>query len=49
LLSLEGDLGLYLQVLVVGVLVPIWTIWLGASLVDEIEPDPGAGPEAAPA
>jgi hypothetical protein len=48
-LNLEGDLGLYLQVLVVGVLVPIWAIWLGASLRDELEPDVGAGAEAAPA
>jgi len=27
-----GDLGLYLLLLVSGVLVPIWTIWLGTSL-----------------
>ncbi len=39
----EGDLGLYLLALVSGVLVPIWTIWLGASLRPNPEPDAGAG------
>ena len=37
-----GDLGLYLLLLVSGVLVPIWTIWLGASLREGLD----AGPEA---
>ena len=37
-----GDLGLYLLLLVSGVLVPIWAIWLGASLRDR----PDSGPEA---
>ena len=48
-LSVEGDLPFYLQVLVAGVLVPIWTIWLGASLRDDAEEEPGIGAEAAPA
>jgi len=39
-ISVEGDLPLYLQVIVAGVLVPIWTIWLGASL--RADPEPGA-------
>jgi hypothetical protein len=30
--ALGDDLGLYLQLLVSGVLVPIWAIWLGTSL-----------------
>jgi hypothetical protein len=48
-LRVEGDLPFYLQVVVAGVLVPIWTIWLGASLRDEAEPGPGVEAEAAPA
>ena len=39
--------GLYLQALVVGVLVPIWTIWLGASLRPNPEPEAGPGTEVA--
>jgi hypothetical protein len=31
-LQVGGDLGLYLLVIVSGVLVPLWTIWLGASI-----------------
>jgi hypothetical protein len=42
-ISVEGDLPFYLQVLVAGVLVPIWTIWLGASLRPNPEPDAEAG------
>jgi hypothetical protein len=38
-LDLQGDLGFYLQVFVAGVLVPIWAIWLGASLRPNPEPD----------
>jgi len=34
LLDLGNDVGDYLLALVTGVLVPIWTIWLGASLPD---------------
>jgi hypothetical protein len=34
------ELGLYLQLLVSGVLVPIWTIWLGASLRAEPRSEP---------
>ena len=48
-LSVEGDLPFYLQVLVAGVLVPIWTIWLGASLRDDETREPPVGAEAAPA
>ena len=43
-ISVEGDLPFYLQVIVAGVLVPIWTIWLGASL--RADPEPGAEAEA---
>ena len=39
MLRREGDLGLYLLAVVSGVLVPIWTIWLGASLRPNPEPD----------
>ena len=42
-LDLQGDLRFYLQVFVAGVLVPIWTIWLGASLRPNPEPDAAAG------
>ena len=42
-ISVEGDLPFYLQVIVAGVLVPIWTIWLGASLRADPEPDAEAG------
>ncbi len=42
-LDVQGDLGLYLLILVSGVLVPIWTIWLGASLRADPEPDARAG------
>ena len=42
-LDLQGDLGFYLQVFVAGVLVPIWAIWLGASLRPNPEPDAAAG------
>ena len=38
-LDLQGDVGLYLQVFVAGVLVPIWAIWLGTSLRPNPEPD----------
>ena len=38
-----------LPVVVAGVLVPIWTVWLRATLRDEIDPAVGAGAEAAPA
>jgi hypothetical protein len=31
-LGVGGDLGLYLLLIVSGVLVPLWTIWLGASI-----------------
>jgi hypothetical protein len=44
-LDLQGDTGFWLQVFVAGVLVPIWTIWLGASL--QANPEPGAGAETA--
>jgi len=47
--AVEGDLPFYLQVLVAGVLVPVWAIWLGASLRNDVEAEPGVGPEAAPA
>jgi hypothetical protein len=48
-LRVEGDLPFYLQVLVAGVLVPIWTIWLGASLRDDVRAEPPIGAEPAPA
>jgi hypothetical protein len=44
LLRPEDDLGLYLQLLVSGGLVPIWTIWLGASL--RVEPNQQAEADA---
>lgn len=44
-LPVSEDIGSYLLALVSGVLVPIWTIWLGASLRDEVGSEPG--PEAA--
>jgi hypothetical protein len=37
-LQVGGDLGLYLLVIVSGVLVPLWTIWLGASIGRGSEP-----------
>jgi len=49
LLEVGDDLGTYLLAIVTGVLVPIWTIWLGVSWRDEGAPEPGAGAEAAPA
>jgi hypothetical protein len=36
-------------VLVAGVLVPVWAIWLGTSLRDEVESPPSVEAEAAPA
>ena len=49
-LQLGGeDLGLYLLLLVSGVLVPIWSIWLGASLRAEPEVPAGADPDIGPA
>jgi hypothetical protein len=44
-----GDVGRYLLAFVSGVLVPIWTIWLGAALRDDVEPGPGVAAEPAPA
>ena len=49
LLEVGDDLGTYLLAIVTGVLVPIWTIWLGVSWRDESASEPGAGPEVAPA
>ena len=46
-ISFEGDFPFYLQAIVVGVFVPIWTIWLGASLRPNPEPDAAAGTAAA--
>jgi hypothetical protein len=43
------ELGQYLLLLVSGVLVPIWTIWLGASLTAEPEVPAGADPDTGPA
>jgi hypothetical protein len=43
------ELGLYLLLLVSGILVPIWTIWLGASLTAEPEVRAGADPDTGPA
>jgi hypothetical protein len=37
------ELGLYLLLVVSGVLVPVWAIWLGTSL----RGGPGSGPDAA--
>ena len=48
-LAVEGDLPFYLQIVVAGILVPIWAIWLGASLRDEAEPEPPVEAEPAPA
>ena len=42
-INVEGELGFWLQVLVAGILVPVWAIWLGASLRANPEPDAGAG------
>ena len=42
-INVEGDLGFYLQVIVAGILVPVWAIWLGASLRANSEPDAEAG------
>ena len=39
-INVEGELGFWLQVLVAGILVPVWAIWLGASL--RANPEPGA-------
>ena len=43
------ELGMYLLLLVSGVLVPIWSIWLGASLSAEPEVPAGADPDTGPA
>lgn len=48
-LNVSEDLGFYLTAFVTGVLVPIWTIWLGAAWREESAPEPGVGAEAAPA
>jgi hypothetical protein len=45
-LRLGEELGLYLLLFVSGVLVPIWAIWLGASLRGGPEPAPETGAEA---
>jgi hypothetical protein len=42
-INVEGELGFWLQVLVAGILVPVWAIWLGASLRADPDPDAGAG------
>jgi hypothetical protein len=42
-INVEGDLPFYLQVLVAGILVPVWAIWLGASLRPNPDPDAGVG------
>ena len=42
-INVEGDVPFYLQVIVEGVLVPVWAIWLGASLRAHPDPDAGAG------
>ena len=47
-LQLGEDLGLYLFLVVSGVLVPIWSIWLGASLRGAPAVEPEAGSEAGP-
>src|SRR5690349_20301038 len=41
------DFGLYLLLIVTGILVPVWAIWLGARWRDQVEADPGPGAEAA--
>jgi hypothetical protein len=48
-LRVEGELPFYLQIVVAGILVPVWAIWLGASLRDDVEPAPPAEAESAPA
>ena len=48
-LRLGGDLGLYVFLVVSGVLVPAWSIWLGASLRGEPAVEPDAGAEVGPA
>ena len=45
-LHLGGELGLYLLLAVSGVLVPIWTIWMGLSLRGEPDSQPKADTEA---
>jgi len=45
-LQVGEELGLYLLLFVSGVLVPIWTIWLGASLRGGADSEPEAGAEA---
>jgi hypothetical protein len=42
-LQVGGDLGLYLLLIVSGVLIPLWTIWLGASIGRGSEPVPEPG------
>jgi hypothetical protein len=49
LLEVGGDLGTYLLAIVTGVLVPIWSIWLGASFRDAVGSEPGAEAEGATA
>ena len=49
LLEVGDDLGTYLLAMVTGVLVPVWTIWLGASFRDEIGSKPGVEADPAPA
>ena len=49
LLEVGDDLGTYLLAVVTGVLVPIWTIWLGVSWRDEGASEPGTGAGAASA
>ena len=44
--QLGYELGQYLLLFVSGVLVPIWTIWLGASLRGGADSEPEAGAEA---
>ena len=45
--SLGGDdLGLYLLLLVTGILVPVWAIWLGVSWRDQDRSKPGVEAEA---
>jgi hypothetical protein len=46
LLGVGDDLGLYLLLLVAGVLVPIWAIWLGVSWRDEDGSEPDVGADA---
>ena len=46
-IGLGQNLGLYLQLFVAGVLVPIWAIWLGTSLRGGPELKPEAGADAA--